>query len=303
MRVLGEGPMNQVLERAIEVANTSELVKINQKSLNKYARSISSAETIHWMEDEKCPVNISRFSDEKKLRFVLVFNSISFSYWGNPKWTVERNGQTPNRGTWCLLSCLEQAIEQNTPLLESDYLKRVTDEDLKKIFEGDVEIPLLSQRTQILNELGGSIDDVDSILSIKDALEMVNSIIERYTSFNEAYKKRAQLLVSDLDYIFNLQLTRSDQLTACADYILPMVLRYYDILEYSQELAHKVDNLVELPESSQEEDEIRANTIFATNKISKICGIKQKDVNNILWLDGNNIPGEVEYHRTRTTSY
>lgn len=52
-----------------------------------------------------------------------------------------------------------------------------------------------------------------------------------------------------------------------ADYRVPQILREYNILTYSEILAEKIDNFIELEYSSQYEVEIRALTVIAVEKI------------------------------------
>jgi hypothetical protein len=52
-----------------------------------------------------------------------------------------------------------------------------------------------------------------------------------------------------------------------ADYRVPQILREYNILTYSELLAEKIDNFIELEYSCQYEVEIRALTVIAVEKI------------------------------------
>jgi len=98
-------------------------------------------------------------------------------------------------------------------------------------------------------------------------------------------------------------------LTACADYKLPQILRKLEILNYSRELAEKVDNKIELKKGCEEEIEIRASTIwtvkFIENELEKkIPKIDSLHVNDHLWLMSQNKSlGDKPYHRIRTTAY
>lgn len=153
--------------------------------------------------------------------------------------------------------------------------------------------------------------------SNKDAQELADRIIRDFPSFYDAsqyngyevaFHKRAQLLAADLANLFGFRGTET--LTACADYILPLVLRYKGILEYAPELAQKVDNGVEILKDSREEIEIRASTLRAVELIKqrmktngKKRNITSMQLNDYLWLAGDEVPKEQQYHLTRTTAY
>ncbi|MBI5345708.1 MAG: hypothetical protein HZB76_00980 [Chlamydiae bacterium] len=129
----------------------------------------------------------------------------------------------------------------------------------------------------------------------------------KYKGKDVCFYKRAQLLVADIYQIFG-GLINMDQITACADYKLPLILRSLGILEYSSALAEKIDSKMEIPKSSHEETEIRANTIWAVEFIKEEVKkrspqIMSFQINDNLWnaTQGNN--GNNLYHRTRTTAY
>ena len=120
-------------------------------------------------------------------------------------------------------------------------------------------------------------------------------------------------MISDIYQLFNGKdygnLKNLDKITACADYKLPMVLRKLGILEYSKELSEKVDKKIEIVKNSEEEVEIRANTIWAVEFIKqelkkKNSGINSIHINDHLWLLGQiKSPKDKPYHLTRTIFY
>ncbi len=147
-------------------------------------------------------------------------------------------------------------------------------------------------------------------------------ILRHFPSFNDFspykgktiyFQKRAQLLVADIYQMFQGKgygnMKKLNKITACADYKLPMVLRNVGILEYSKELENKIDKKEEILKDSEEEVEIRANTIWANEFIKeelkkKIKKIDSIHVNDHLWLLGQiKYPKNKPYHLTRTTSY
>ena len=130
----------------------------------------------------------------------------------------------------------------------------------------------------------------------------------QYYRYEVTFHKRAQLLATDIATLFRFRGVQT--LTACADYILPLVLRYKGILEYATELAQKVDNCVEILKDSREEIEIRASTLRAVELIKQrmkksrnIIDVTSMQLNDYLWLVGDEVPKEQQYHLTRTTAY
>ena len=107
----------------------------------------------------------------------------------------------------------------------------------------------------------------------------------------------------------SLKLTGRDELTAFADYKVPQILRKFGILEYSKNLAEKIDNKIEILRGSDEEIEIRANTIWAIELATRIIKKQFPQVNAFMvdrffWFKGQQkSPDDKPYHRTRTIWY
>jgi len=319
---------NTVLKAIAPVVEGSMYVRIDRDRIRQFSSHFMESDIRHWMTSS--PVDLSGLSDDQKLAFLFVFNSISFSYWGNPKWLVPLEGNDHPRGTFCMLASLRKAVADGRPILNPEYLATIRREEVAEILRGTTEIPMLSERCAILRELGeGTIKWRGKFANFieaarSDALDLVLIVRSAFPSFTDAsfigdnYKlqvdfyKRAQLLVSDIHTVFRGNgygnLSRVEELTACADYILPMVLRHFGILVYNQTLAEQVDGGIQIPKDDQKEIEIRANTIFAVELLreelrERFPGITSMDLNDYLWLARTEILEHVKHHLTRTTAY
>jgi len=318
--------MSKTLETTQEVVKNSTFVKINQEKLLEFANNFSHSQTKHWLM--AAPIDFKKFSDEEKLHFIFLFNSLSFCYWGEPKWTIEHDGQKLD-GSWAMIKALNDGIKSGVPLLDFSYCSKIEKEKFAEILKGNVEIPLFVERWNILQELGTIMVEKFQGRAVNllkeangDALKLLDLILENFPSFRDTstyndkevcFYKRAQLLVADIFQLFDGKdlgaLKNVESLTACADYKLPQILRKSGILVYEKSLADKVDNKIELVHGSKEEVEIRANTIWVVEllrqEVSKIQpGIKAFEINDHLWLaTQEKFPDDKPYHRTRTTAY
>lgn len=314
--------MNKILNTTNFVIKHSERVKINKKKIKEFCKHFSESHINHWLNES--PFNFNILNEKDKINFLLVLDSISFSYWGNPKWAVEYKGEIFD-GAWGMIASLGRAIENKVPILNMKCLSNLNEKEFEKMTKGNVKIPLFKERVEILKEIGTIVTekfggDFSNLLkkSENDAVKLLNLIITNFPSFEDSYLyhgkriyfyKRAQLLVSDIHQMLNLRLKNINQLTACADYKLPKVLRQLGILEYSGELASKIDNKIELPKGSEEEIEIRASTIWANELIKKelkkkIPKIDTIHINDHLWLLGQTKSDKDKpYHLTRTIAY
>jgi len=314
--------MNKVLETTEFVVYNSDHVKINNGKIKDFCEAFSESHINHWLNE--APFDFNSLTEREKLHFLLVFNSISFCYWGKPKWAVEYKGESFD-GAFGMIASIGKAIESKNNILNFNYLKNISEKDLAKVLKSKIEIPLFLERLKILREIGSIMEinfkgDFFNIINASrgDALKMLDLIIKNFSSFNDFsqykgktiyFNKRAQLLIADIYQSFNKELKNIDKITACSDYKLPMVLRKLGILEYSNELRDKVDNKIEILKDSKEEVEIRANTIWAVEFIKKklkqkIPKINSIHINDHLWLLGQIKNSEDKpYHLTRTIAY
>jgi len=319
--------MTDVLETTKYVVENSNHVKINEEKLDEFCGTFTKENIKHWWKAS--PYDLSNLTDEEKLQFLLVFNSLSFSYWGEPKWTVEYKGEKQNTATGGMITAIRRALDEGKSILDAHYLANMSEKDLSDILRANVEIPLFEERLEIVRSIGkvllekfeGSFSNVVKA-SGNNAMKLLELITKNFLSFDDrvSYKgkdvyfyKRAQLLVADIYYVFDGKgygdLKNVDQLTACADYKLPQALRKLGIFEYDEALRQKIDDGVEIPKGSEEEIEIRANTLWTVEKIKnklkeRIPNIISIHINDHLWLAGVAIPvGDQPYHKTRTMAY
>lgn len=318
--------MKKVLETTKFVVDNAQYVKINKEKITEFCTHFEESHINHWIRQG--PYDLTKLNDKDKLHLLLVFNSTSFSYWGEPKWTIEYHGEKFD-GSWGMIAALGKAFEKKVPLLNMKWLSALEEKEFERITKGNVKVPLLKERVAILREVGSILTerykgDFTNVLkeANEDAMGLLKLIVNTFPSFDDSsqyksktiyFHKRAQLLVSDIYQLFNGsnygKLNDVSQLTACADYKIPWILRKLGILSYSELLAKKVDNKIELQHGSEEEVEIRACTIWANELIKqklkqKISTIDSIHINDHLWLLSQaKSPKDKPYHLTRTTAY
>lgn len=316
---------NPILKTNKFVMDNAKNVRIDKNKLIEFAKSFNRRR-VHWLDEFL--FDIKELDSKSKLNFLLVLDSISFSYWGEPKWTVKINGKELD-GAKGMIASLKRGVDERRLCLNADFLSKITKTELGYILRGNVEIPLLEERCKILREIGtilkreycGEFSNLVSKAK-EDAIKLLNLIIETFPSFEDisfykgqkiSFYKRAQLLVADIYQAFNGKeygdLKNISQLTACADYKIPQILRKNGVLIYSSELSEKVDNKIQIFSGSEEEIEIRACTIWAVKYLERLLSIdapqiKSVYINDRLWLmSQEKFQNDKPYHRTRTISY
>ncbi|MDI6591998.1 MAG: queuosine salvage family protein [Patescibacteria group bacterium] len=314
--------MNPVLKSIKPVIEKSKFIKINKENLLKFCSDFKLKKFKFWLD--LAPFNFPKLNEKEWLNFIFVSSSLDFCFWGEPKWKIKYKGNFYD-GSWGLVASLTRAIEGNFPILDFKYLAKIPENDLREIFKGNVEIPLFNERLKILRENGRILiekfnGDFEKVIKKgrEDALKLLEVITNDFPSFYDwaIYKgnkvffhKRAQLLIADIHRRGLAKFKNIDKLTALADYKIPQILRKLGILEYAPDLAEKIDNKVLIPAGSEEEIEIRANTIWAIELMkdelkSRIQNITPMQIDSYLWLKSQEkSPDDKPYHLTKTIFY
>ena len=272
-------------------------------------------------------------STERTVNWLLLLDALNFCFWaekGQSRWQIEYKGELLN-GYWAEAAALTRAVEEGMPLWDASYLCNISSDDIAQIFRGvpnSPPIPLFEQRLLNTREVGKvlleqyegqfshAVEQVEG-----DAVKLSFLLATKFSSFNDValyrkhqvrFLKRAQICVADLHGAFGGKgwgaFHNLDQLTAFADYKLPQVLRHLGVLEYERSLAGRIDNQELLPQGSEEEIEIRAATIWACELLRLAMAthdrtVTSAEIDQRLWLLGQESTHMRPYHRTRTLFY
>jgi hypothetical protein len=237
---------------------------------------------------------------ERTVRYLLVLDTINFSFWGGKA-----------GGYWQLAERLRDAFAAGDELSDPGALAAVTAPRLRELL-GD--LPMLEERAAALRELGAR--GFDGL--VRDtAAGTAAALAERLTSFADVAEhggrrvpllKRAQIVPADLHGAGVARFPDLAALTCFADYKLPQVLRHFGALEYSRELARRVDGWEELRPGEPAEVEIRAATVVAVERLREALAEQGRpllsiEVDWILWDRSQGLYPVRPYHRTRTIFY
>lgn len=321
--------MNEIIKSIKPIIDNSSFISIDDRAIDFFVDSITKEES-EKSEFDNAPA-IPNPSEENYIGFAIVYNSLNFCYWGNPKWTVNIDGKDYD-GSYGLVQAMIRGLKNGYNFLDPNYLTNLASEDFSAVLKGNTEIPLFNERLNYLRKLGEIMNQKFNgswFNVIKkgnyDAVEIVNVLVN---DFPEIYKdeslidgnvvkfhKRAQIVCAYIDHdlyktrAVSIKLSNIDQLTAFADYKVPQALRKLGILEYAQSLADKIDNMVLIEKDSREEIEIRANTIEAIERATikakkRFPEISASRIDGIIWFRGQKkSPDDKPYHRTLTTAY
>ena len=299
---------NTVLESTNVLMEKPLYVSINQDAIGSLAKKYADSEMkIPAWEFE----NFLPGRSKEVIDYFMLANSVNFSF-AHPvtklKFSTEYNGKTYS-GSSAMFACLKKAHEEGKPVLEGEYLKNISQNDMESIFNGVPILPMMITRTHIFREVGevlcekydghfyNVVEESDHRM-FNNGKGIVERLVTEFPSFDDSaaydgkeirFYKRAQLAPSMLSGRFQNQgLCRFDDLddvTIFADYVLPKGLRDLGVLEYSESLARKVDNQQSIEPFTREELEIRAATIHSCDMLIKEINKLRKDKINALHLD------------------
>lgn len=298
------------------VALNSKYVSINYKKLNEYIKTIDIKKIKFWLSNN--PYDLFEMKIDKVINFILLFDSINYCFWGQPKWTIETI-EGKKDGSDALLYTLLNYVKKSDRV---DF-SNVSFKEFSNILKGNVDIPFLKERYNTIVSICNVVNEkmngnfYNYIKEINKDTELFKIIINNFSNFcderdydNEKiyFYKLAQLLTSDILHIKELiNGTKVDysHLVGCADYKIPQTLRALGILEYNEELSQIVDNKEIIDKNSKYEVEIRANMIAVISYInSNLKNVCQIDINDYIFSTSKNVKKIVKpYHLCRNRNY
>lgn len=285
-----------VLKSLEPVLQNAKLVRINKEKL---------IEVANWMAYEEFPKPdgslLFDFGNDPDvlMDFTMVVNTMNFAFTDfdtGVKFETDYQGKR-----WCdseaMLACMHRAINAGVPLFKGEFLANLTREQFCSVFSGTIEMPMVDERVAIFNEVGRVLVDKyqgsyhNFVRSCSPRLyDGGNGLLERlvteFPRFNDVSDyhgnqvqifKLAQLGIWGMHLALSprghWQLEDAHELTAFADYIVPVGLRVMGIFEYAAELENQINNLQEVKRDSDAEIELRASSIYCiallTEEINK----------------------------------
>ena len=246
----------------------------------------------------------------------LALNSINYQFWDlGAQGEFIRYEFEGIVGAMGMREAFERAwADPQSPLSQARLGRVLTIEDIAQVF-GD--IPAAQSRVDVLNEMllprGPGLDSPvdmmarelseDALAKQKLETEQANRLAQVFpVSYGDQVLKKAQLAVSEV-WVKGREhgLNYACDLTAFADYQIPNILRAMGVLEYSDDLAAKIDRYEEIPYESQEEKAIRGASLIAVEKIAAQAGVPVAAVDHYLWTRRKE--AATPFHLTFTTAY
>lgn len=291
------------LESAEFVMKNAKSVQLNQNGIGMLSRKIYEClknKNSNYFNWKAAPLNPKKMN-EFAINWIFLVDSLNFSFWSDNE--LNKNNAVSNiekykviynnvsyHGYWALCAAINRALDEGYPITEANYYAFINEQEFRHIFRSDssVQIPLVENRIKVLHETGkvlieefqGSFLNCIKLAngSAKYLLKLIVDFFPSYrdeTIFLErkvTFYKRAQILIADVWGCFEGQgygyFSDIDVITMFADYRVPQVLKYYDAIDYSDELKEFLQKNIIMTSGSQYEVEIRAASILACHQIA-----------------------------------
>lgn len=291
-----------VLESIRPVIERSRHVQTSQEEIERVAR---------WMayEEFRMPEQALQFDlgddPDRVTDAVLWLAALDFAF---TDFTTRKRFDTTHQGqTWAdaeaLFACLHRALESGWDVLDGAWMAAAGRDEVDRLFDGTIEIPMLDERVEVLREIGAVLVDrydgrfhrwattcAPAMYAGGDGL--LERMVVEFRRFDDVspyaghvvrFHKLAQL------GLWQLHLTRRrfghvvirdlELMTAFADYIVPVALRVMGITTYTADLARRIDAGELIERNSEEEVELRAHSLHATARLTEaINAIRPPDL-------------------------
>jgi Potential Queuosine, Q, salvage protein family len=254
-------------------------------------------EVARWMAYEELPIpdyalpfGIGAGDIDETIDFILTTACIdtAFTDFSNHiKFQADYAGQNWSDSD-ALFACMKRALDKGIPILDGAFLAKVTRAEMETLFAGNIELPMLDEKTEILHQVGdvlarqygGRFHNFVKNCSPKlyaSGKGLVDRLVSEFPRFRDVslydghtvkFYKLSQLaiwfLYTSLRRSGKFHLEDLETMSAFADYIVPVALRLMGITSYSAELESAIHSYQMIPSDSAWEVEIRAHCIYAS---------------------------------------
>ena len=264
------------------------------------------------------------------IRKTMLINTLNFVFTNfstSVKYKIESLSDTD-----AMVYQIDKALLEGVPLTQGHYMRDMDLKEFKKIFTGNIEMPMADEKVKILNNVGNTLVKKyggDWINFIDDGPKklydngegLVERLVRDFKRFDDHsifenekvyFLKLAQLAFWGIHRELSKRhfyIEDMENMTAFADYIIPVALESFGIVKYSSGLKEKIDSGILVDRDSIEEIEIRSTSIYVTAKLTELINKYKNDEKKIiipqldfkLWTDFH--ADERPHHLTKTIMY
>ena len=315
---------SQVLSSVSKVIPQLSCLEIDIEKLHEVAINLSKED--FGINYEGNP-NIVPVEYIRKIMLINTLNFVFTDFSTSVKYKIESLSDTD-----AMVYQIDKALLEGVPLTQGHYMRDMDLKEFKKIFTGNIEMPMADEKVKILNNVGNTLVTKyggDWINFIDDGPKklydngegLVERLVRDFKRFDDHsifenekvyFLKLAQLAFWGIQRELSkryFHIEDMENMTAFADYIIPVALESFGIVKYSSELKEKINSGILIDRDSIEEIEIRSTSIYVTAKLTELINNYKNEEEKIiipqldfkLWTDFH--ADERPHHLTKTIMY
>jgi len=315
---------SQVLSSVSKVIPQLSCLEINIEKLHEVAINLSKED--FGINYEGNP----NIVPEEYIRKTMLINTLNFVFTDfstSVKYKIENLSDTD-----AMVYQIDKALLEGVPLTEGSFMRDMDLKEFKRIFTGNIEMPMADEKVKILNNVGDTLVTKyggDWINFIDDGPKklydngegLVERLVRDFKRFDDHsifenekvyFLKLAQLAFWGIHRELSKRhfyIEDMENMTAFADYIIPVALESFGIVKYSSGLKENIDSGILIDKDSIEEIEIRSTSIYVTAKLTELLNNYKNEEEKIiipqldfkLWTDFH--ADEKPHHLTKTIMY
>ena len=315
---------SQVLSSVSKVIPQLSCLEIDIEKLHEVAINLSKED--FGINYEGNP-NIVPVEYIRKTMLINTLNFVFTDFSTSVKYKIENLSDTD-----AMVYQIDKALLEGVPLTQGSFMRDMNLEEFKRIFTGNIEMPMADEKVEILNNVGDTLVTKyggDWINFIDDGPKklydngegLVERLVRDFKRFDDHsifenekvyFLKLAQLAFWGIHRELSKRhfyIEDMENMTAFADYIIPVALESFGIVKYSSGLKEKIDSGILIDRDSIEEIEIRSTSIYVTAKLTELINNYKNEEEKIiipqldfkLWTDFH--ADERPHHLTKTIMY
>ena len=247
---------SQVLSSVSKVIPQLSCLEIDIEKLHEVAINLSKED--FGINYEGNP-NIVPVEYIRKIMLINTLNFVFTDFSTSVKYKIENLSDTD-----AMVYQIEKALLEGVPLTQGHYMRDMDLKEFKRIFTGNIEMPMADEKVEILNNVGDTLVtkyDGDWINFIDDGPKklydngegLVERLVRDFKRFDDHsilenekvyFLKLAQLAFWGIQRELSkryFHIEDMENMTAFADYIIPVALESFGIVKYSSGLKEKID--------------------------------------------------------------
>jgi len=315
---------SQVLSSVSKVIPKLSCMELNIEKLHEVAINLSKED--FGINYEGNP----NIVPEEYIRKTMLINTLNFvftDFLTSVKYKIENLSDTD-----AMVYQIDKALLEGAPLTQGHFMRDMNLKEFKRIFTGNIEMHMADEKVEILNNVGDTLVTKysgDWINFIEDGPKklydngegLVERLVRDFKRFDDHsifenekvyFLKLAQLAFWGIHRELSKRhfyIEDMENMTAFADYIIPVALESFGIVKYSSGLKEKIDSGILIDRDSIEEIEIRSTSIYVTAKLTELINNYKNEEEKIiipqldfkLWTDFH--ADERPHHLTKTIMY